>query len=269
MRPLGPARPSSPCLFSLAISKVTLDCQAGRCDLLGWVGIAVQVAITMVCAVAFVVVWRLESPRRPFATWAFDVSKQVVGSAYGKLYNIAQAITFAELLRHGADQQDQCVWYLMGIMVDCFVTTFLCWGANSLARPVLLRHYGVDIGDYEGHGSKAESGTGGGAAPSASAAAEVHMYLVQLTIWLLIITAVRLVVSVGLFFTQRAGYAFCAGIFEALGLHDPTSRLIFAVLVFPALADTFQIVVQDGFLKKPQEKASAAAGSQQQQQPAA
>jgi len=245
-------------------SHVAVLCEAGDCQLLGWTGIAVQVGITVVCALAYVAVWYMESPRRNFMTWLFDISKQVAGSAFGKLYNIAQAIVFAKLLRHSPDQQDQCVWYLMGILVDCFVTTFLCWGANTLARPILLQRYGIDIGDYEedtsvhakhninGQGSESDNGVG----TPAPVPVSFKMYAQQLGIWLLIIMAVRLLVSVGLFFTQHEVYPFCDSVFLFFGVEDPTWRLIFAVLIFPAVADTFQIVVQDNFLKKHRDQTS-------------
>lgn len=258
---------------------------SGGCNLLGVVGLGVQGGITAVCAAAMLGVWLAESPRRPFQTWAMDVSKQVVGAAYGKCYNIAQAVVFAKLSHGDASRQDQCVWYLLGIATDCLLTTFLCWGASCLVRPVLLKRFGVDIGDYgeevpviptpvrsrrRSHveslgidddyrslsgfslGSlRSLSGTsvnGSTAAPS-----RVRKWLLQLFIWLLIITVVRLAVSTWLFFTQAAGYALCAFVFEVLTLRGANAKMLFAVLVFPAIGDTFQIVVQDGFLKKPPE----------------
>lgn len=258
------------------VSDANVSCEAGDCELLGWVGIAVQVAITVVCAIAYIAVWLMESPRRNFMTWIFDISKQVAGSAFGKLYNIAQAIIFAELLRLSSDQQDQCVWYLMGIFIDCFVTTFLCWGANTLARPVLLRRYGIDIGDYgeeagfqtECHMHSPGSETDDSIGTRAPKPISFKMYLQQLGIWLSIIMAVRLLVSVGLFFTQHEVYTFCEGIFQFFGVEDPTWRLIFAVLIFPALADTFQIVVQDNFLKKHKDQADCSVSESAQEEAA-
>jgi len=254
------------------VSHAHVSCEAGDCKLLGWVGIAVQVAITVICALAYIAVWFMESPRRNFMTWLFDISKQVAGSAFGKLYNIAQAIIFAELLRHSSEQQDQCVWYLMGILIDCFVTTFLCWGANTLARPVLLQRYGIDIGDYEEEASvqakqhikSPGSETDDGIGIQAPTPVSFRMYAQQLGIWLSIIMAVRLLVSVGLFFTQHEVYTFCEGIFHFFGIEDPTWKLIFAVLIFPALTDTFQIVVQDNFLKKHKDQAACSVSESSQ-----
>lgn len=229
------------------------------CELLGLFGLAVQLAITVVCAIALVAVWFMETPRRPFLSWAFDVSKQVVGAAYGKLWNIAQSIIFAQLLRGSSAYQDQCVWYLMMLVADCFFLTFLCWYACNYCRPILLGRYYIDIGDYDGPaagGSRHSARLSGKGDLEASMdvhssfAVQARAYCVQLAIWIGIITACRLVLSVALFFLQHQLYGFYAGVFEALNLNSPEEKLLFSVLIFPAFSDTFQIVVQDRFLKK-------------------
>jgi len=230
------------------------------CDLLGTLGIAMQVAITVVCAVALICVWLCETPRRAFLTWVFDISKQVVGAAYGKLYNIAQSVIFASMLSSSLAHQDQCVWYLMSIAVDCLFLTFLLWGACAFTRPILLQRYGIDIGEYDEPLKRDADADKAVACDLEDRACDksresclpeqVQSYLVQLFIWLGIITAVRLCVSVLLFLIQFQLYEFFSGVFTVLGLVDPTSKLVFAVLVFPSCADTFQIVVQDRFLKK-------------------
>lgn len=223
------------------------------CNLLGRVGIAVQVAITVVCAIVFLCIWQFETPQRPFLTFIFDVSKQVVGSAYGKLYNIAQSVVFASILAVSAEHQDQCVWYLMSITMDCFVLTFLLWGANDYMRPILLDRYGIDIGDYDepcAHGTDPADAEKSKESPRADEAPQVRMWLAQMAIWLAIITVVRLFCSLILFFVQAKVYELHAGIFAALGLETKVEKLVFAVLIYPIFADTFQIAVQDNFLKK-------------------
>mmetsp|Transcript_48915 Transcript_48915/g.105353 ORF Transcript_48915/g.105353 Transcript_48915/m.105353 type:complete len:395 (-) Transcript_48915:113-1297(-) len=245
------------------------------CQLLGPLGVAVQVAITAVCAAAMLAVWLAESPRRPFITWALDVSKQVVGAAYGKCYNILQAEIFARALQVNAAHKDQCVWYLMGIATDCLVTTFLCWGANVLMRPILATRFGIDIGEYDGEVPviptpslrRGSSGLSLQIAPPSRSQSccyvkleepqwfggRIRTWLQQLGIWLLIITAVRLPVSLSLFLLQDFLYSFYASVFDLLNLHTATAKTIFAVLLFPAVGDTLQIMIQDRFLKKPNE----------------
>lgn len=241
------------------------------CNLLGPLGLFVQIAITGVCAAAMLAVWFMEVPRRPFTTWAFDVSKQVIGAAYGKVYNILQAEVFAHFLLRSPEQQDQCVWYLMGIATDCMLTTFLCWGANDALRPILLARCGIDIGDYDGEvpiiitptrRTRLSGGSSsychgllqtGCPAMAPGPAGRVRQWILQLGIWLVLLTTVRLVVSSWLFTFQAQLYAFYAGIFQVLHLKGAASKTIFSVLVFPAFGDTLQILIQDRFLRKRQD----------------
>mmetsp|Transcript_72352 Transcript_72352/g.183040 ORF Transcript_72352/g.183040 Transcript_72352/m.183040 type:complete len:297 (-) Transcript_72352:14-904(-) len=266
--PLGASVAAFPGAAALATPQESV--QLG-CELLGALGLAVQVAITGICAAVLFGVWLAETPRRPFVTWALDVSKQVVGAAYGKCYNILQAEVFAKALHLASGREDQCVWYLMGITTDCLVTTFLCWGANSLARPILARRWGIDIGDYDGEvpvlptptARKKLSGSSVCSTESSRSCGYIELaeplcvpdrlrtWMTQLGIWLLIITAVRLLVSLGLFLSKDWLYIFYANVFNVLRLHTSTAKTIFAVLVFPAFGDTFQILIQDRFLKKP------------------
>ncbi|CAK0838351.1 unnamed protein product [Prorocentrum cordatum] len=184
---------------------------------------------------------------------------------YGKFYNIAQAEFLARVLTARSGRVDQCVWYLEGIVTDCFLTTFFCWGAMKAARPVLLERCGVDVGNYEGEQQGlVPTAVGNDAAGSKDGLIEskyVHApilnvdtlsaWLLQVGIWIGIITAVRLVVTTYMFLTQDMMYIFFAGVFTVLHLHSELQKMIFAVLIFPAFGDTFQIVVQDFFLKKP------------------
>lgn len=225
------------------------------CNLLGPHGIALQVAITVVCAAAFIAVWFMEPDRRPFLTWVFDISKQVVGAAYGKMWNIAQSIIFAKLLLMDPKQQDQCIWYFMSISVDCLFLTMLLWPLCNYCRPILLERYNVDIGAYnEPIGADCEgafaSKEKGNLEPCELSRAEVQAWVFQLGIWLGLITTVRLFISIVLFFVQHEFYTLCDGLLTSLGLERPAERLTFVVLVFPMFADVFQIVVQDHFLKK-------------------
>jgi len=220
------------------------------CELLGAEGIAVQVAITLVCAFSMIAVWLLEPVRRPLFVWAFDMSKQVFAAGYGKMWNIAQSIIFAQFLRGHEEFQDQCVWYLMSITIDCLFLTFLCWGLTSLTRPILLNQFQIDIGDYESYEDSGDESEMKHILRSSTVGEKVYNYLEQLGIWIGIITVCRLVISVFLFFTQHQVYRSFASVFPMLGLETSTQKLIFSVLVWPFFADTFQIVVQDSFLKK-------------------
>mmetsp|Transcript_48869 Transcript_48869/g.140464 ORF Transcript_48869/g.140464 Transcript_48869/m.140464 type:complete len:268 (+) Transcript_48869:153-956(+) len=226
------------------------------CELLGPVGIAVQIAITIVCALSMIAVWLLEPVRRPFFVWAFDMSKQVIAAGYGKAWNIAQSIVFAHFLRGHDDYQDQCVWYMMSITIDCLFLTFMCWGVHTYTRPIWYEKFQIEIGEYESYEDPGFGSDDSEQQPQvhhgrpSTLSEKVRLYVEQLFIWLGIITVCRLVISIILFFGQHQIYVLFADLFYALGLVTQTQKLIFSVLVWPFFADTFQIVVQDSFLKK-------------------
>merc|ERR1712062_566345 len=138
-----------------------------------------------------------------------------------------------------------------GIVTDCFITTFLCWAATIAIRPILFSRCGIDIGDYDDDCRRSL----GGSPPSprgvgSCLSSKYGMYFAQLMLWLLVITGARLLVSTSFFFGQDLLYDIYKEVFVILRLSDPASKMIFAVLIFPALGDAFQIVVQDCFLKK-------------------
>merc|ERR1719229_1843379 len=99
-----------------------------------------------------VLLWLCEKRRRSLLTWLFDISKQIVANGYGKFWNISQSLVFARIRQEPAadDYEDECTWYLMSITLDCLCLTFLCCGLQTALRPILLRHCGVDVGDYTG-----------------------------------------------------------------------------------------------------------------------
>jgi len=220
--------------------------------LLGWLGLAVQVAIFFWCSLVMLGCWLTETPRRPFLTWALDGSKQVAAAIYGKFYNILQTVYFANFLVTPNQIEDPCVFYFMLIVTDCFFTTFLCWGANSMMRPILLRNWGIDIGDYGDDKERHFGAQRDLCEPPKSIQSKVSAYLEQLAAWLAIVAMVRFIVSIILLYFHVEFYVLVESLFRLMGLADPSLRLIFSVLIFPAAADAFQIIVQDYFLKKKQ-----------------
>jgi len=212
----------------------------------------VQVGIFTWCSIVMICCWLMERPRRAFLTWMLDGSKQVAAAIYGKFYNILQTVYFTAYLVQPQEMEDPCVFYLMLIITDCFFTTFLCWGANSLMRPILLRNFGIDIGDYGDDQAKEQAPTPrtGGCEPPLNWQGKVKSYLEQLATWIAIVAVVRFIVSLILLACHQPFYELVEAMFMHMELKDPSLRLIFSVLIFPAVADAFQICVQDYFLKK-------------------
>jgi hypothetical protein len=85
------------------------------------------------------------------------------------------------------------------------------------------------------------------------------MWACQILIWLVQLTAARLMLSTVFYLCQHQLYHIFAQVFVLLQLKTATMKLVFAALLFPAFSDTFQIVVQDCFLKDSEERRKALA----------
>jgi len=214
--------------------------------LMGPFGLLIQTLIVVLCAIALITVWMHEKPRRPFLTWAFDISKQVVGAGYGKGYNVLQSLYFAADPNAGSDE---CVWYLVGMVADCVIVTFLSWGLTSLLRPILQWRYGIDIGVY---GSTADEGASRRPRrpPPECLRGSLQMWWAQVAIWLGIITVVRVFMTMFLSIFKDDLYDIFASLFAVFGMQFREAKTVFAVLIVPAFGDIFQMVFQDYFLKR-------------------
>lgn len=147
------------------------DDNNGECKLLGSFAVFVQGALGALALLTLVYKrWR-ERPQRPVKVWAFDVSKQVVGSILLHLANVVMAMFSAGQIQAtiaksaasaaGVDTQDKyqpnpCSWYLLNLAVDTTVgiailiaiLKILTIGASytALARPlesIESGHYGT------------------------------------------------------------------------------------------------------------------------------
>mmetsp|Transcript_15838 Transcript_15838/g.43972 ORF Transcript_15838/g.43972 Transcript_15838/m.43972 type:complete len:270 (-) Transcript_15838:237-1046(-) len=226
-------------------------CEGGTCQLFGRFGIFVQLLIGAWCLLTLVVLWRCEAAdkRRPFLTWLGDMSKQLVGAAWGHFMNVFLALFVGNELEGGSTLNNQCVWYLMGFLSDILVVTFLCWWATSAARPLIRRKCGIDIGDYDQSDLHSPSPDGVAVVKGVPPWA---MWCIQTGIWLAIMTAVKVVVSVAMFSAQSHLYRWLAMAFQYGGLcHHARAQLITSVIIVPVIGDAFQLAVQDGFLKRP------------------
>ncbi|RVX67355.1 hypothetical protein B0A52_09136 [Exophiala mesophila] len=105
----------------------------GECKLLGSFAIFVQGALGALALLTLVYKRWKERPQRPLKVWAFDVSKQVVGSVLLHLANLVMAMFSAgqisdSLAKTAASvagvstedkyQPNPCSWYLLNLAID-------------------------------------------------------------------------------------------------------------------------------------------------------
>lgn len=234
-------------------------CGGGTCELLGLFGIFVQGIIAAWCMLTLVVLWRCETPRRPIFRWLGDMSKQLVGAAWGHFMNVMLAIVAGSSLATET-MENQCVWYLVGFLSDIVLGTFLSWWLTSSARPLFRLHCGLDIGAYEGIDGPEDNDDNEEEDGDATASAEARMpgwliWGVQTGIWVLILTLAKMIVLVGVYYGRGPIYTVIAlGFRWARLCAHQWKQLVFSVIVVPVIGDAIQFAVQDFFLKKNDDK---------------
>lgn len=95
------------------------DDNNGECRLLGPFSLLVQAALGALALLSLVYKrWR-ERPQRPVKVWAFDVSKQVFGSAMLHLANLLMSMFSAgQFELTNAYKPNPCSFYLLNLGID-------------------------------------------------------------------------------------------------------------------------------------------------------
>ena len=102
----------------------------GECQLLGPFAIFIQGALGALALLSLVFKrWR-ERPQRPVKIWAFDVSKQVVGSVLLHIANLFMSMLSSGQLSvtlsspsNGEFQANPCSFYLLNLAIDVSIMT--------------------------------------------------------------------------------------------------------------------------------------------------
>lgn len=92
----------------------------GECQLLGPFAIIIQASLGGLALFSLVIKrWR-ERPQRPVKIWAFDVSKQVMGSVLLHLVNVVLSMLSSGQLTVAAQQYDAnpCSFYFLNLAID-------------------------------------------------------------------------------------------------------------------------------------------------------
>lgn len=100
--------------------------ESGECHLLGSFALVIQGSLGLLALLSLVYKrWR-ERPQRPLKIWAFDASKQVVGSMLLHVANLLMSmlssgqlsVTLATVAGPGEYQANPCSFYLLNLAID-------------------------------------------------------------------------------------------------------------------------------------------------------
>jgi hypothetical protein len=128
----------------------------GECRLLGPFALIVQAALGGLALLALVFKRYRERPQRPLKIWAFDVSKQVVGSVLVHIANLVMSMLSSGQLSikvgpehiQGADEPytpNPCSFYLLNLAIDVsrsiLIHTKIVTCTNATIRPPSVFQY--------------------------------------------------------------------------------------------------------------------------------
>lgn len=226
---------------------------SGECRLLGSFALLVQLALGGLALLSLVYKrWR-ERPQRPLKIWAFDVSKQVVGSVLVHVANVFMSMltsgrfsikvepmsvqAAARLLRRDDDAYvpNPCSFYLLNLAID-----------TTLGIPILIILLRVFTGlaSYTPFGKPAESIQSGhyGSPP------KTWWWLKQSMIYFCGLFGMK--VCVLILFLMLPWIARVGD--WALGWTDGNEKLqiVFVMMLFPLIMNAMQYYIIDSFIKK-------------------
>ena len=115
----------------------------GECKLLGPFALFVQGALGLLALLSLVFKrWR-ERPQRPVRVWAFDASKQVVGSVLLHIANLLMSMLSSGELTIKANeyQANPCSFYLLNLAMDVSWSTVLYLSIGLLKLIVNIDDY--------------------------------------------------------------------------------------------------------------------------------
>jgi hypothetical protein len=202
-----------------------------RCRLLGGLfASCIQASLALLCIAMLVVKRQYEHPRRDWYVWFLDVMKQGMGSSFGHFSNIY----LSQVIAYTISDADECQWYCFTYIVDCtFGTAINLFFLRIFERmveqnPVTSRIF--RFGDY-------------GDPP------QLTIFFVQLVVWLLIVTSVKLLILTTLLNFLLPINSWINYIFT--GISDNAElELIVVMILVPTLLNSVQFWVTDTFLKK-------------------
>jgi len=111
---------SSPSWNSTLSGESRAGAEGGQCRLLGPFAVIVQAVLGVLALLSLVFKRWQERPQRPVKIWAFDASKQVVGSALLHVANLLMSmVSSGELkVKAGDYQANPCSFYLLNLAID-------------------------------------------------------------------------------------------------------------------------------------------------------
>ncbi|KAE8350241.1 Vaculolar membrane protein-domain-containing protein [Aspergillus coremiiformis] len=208
----------------------------GECRLLGPFSLLVQVALGALALLSLVYKRWGERPQRPLKVWAFDVSKQVFGSAMLHLANLLMSMFSAGQLEITSKYKpNPCSFYILNLGIDTTlgipILIFILHILNRLAlyTPLADPPESIKSGNY-------------GRPPCAT------WWFKQSMIYFVGLLGMKICVF---FLIQLLPFIVKVGDWALRWTEGNTAvQIIFVMLLFPVIMNAIQYYIIDTFIKK-------------------
>lgn len=202
-----------------------------RCRLVGGAfAVLVQVFLFSVVVCTLYLKWMFERPRRPRTLWLFDSARQAIGAGTGHILNIVLAMVLSGMV----SDANECAWYFLSQSLDTVVGVPVMF--------LVLRTYERTLGR--------ELPRSGDYYVASAKRIDFATWVRQVVTWVLIVLLTKSLLFLPLIEFNAPLSSAMTGLFKPLD-KSPKGSLVFVMVVWPALCNSVQFYVIDGFLKKP------------------
>lgn len=163
-----------------------------------------------------------------------DASKQFAGAGWIHILNLMFASALNSIMSNG----DECEWYWINIMVDTTLGTLVAYVLLKIANNFVRKKMPHSAEDFKCGEYRGEDGI-----------ISMKKYGKQLTVWLVVVTSMKVLMVLFMFFFSAPLLAI-AGAILAPFLTQPWLKLLVVMIIFPLIMDAFQIWMVDNFIKK-------------------
>jgi hypothetical protein len=205
----------------------------------GLSGLAVQGLLALCCLGVFFLKRKNETAKlgdsaRTKEEFVLDASKQFAGAGWIHVMNLAFASGLNSFMSNG----DECEWYWINIMVDTTIGTGVAYVFLQIANAFIRKKMPASAQDFKLGEYRGEDGI-----------LSMSKYVKQLTVWLVVITCMKILMVLFMFLFSGPLLAL-AGFILAPFLTQPFLKLVVVMIFFPLVMDAFQIWMVDNFIKK-------------------
>ncbi len=191
----------------------------------------------------------LAHPKRPFATWVMDSSKQGLSSFTVHFINLATSAGMARHTSHifsnvtevessGPSQDDECALYFVAFLLDTTLGIFVTYLFVRLT--ILLARRGLACKSWECPGYYGEE--------KADSYGRIKNWAEQCFQWFLVTVAMKGVMTAILWFWEDRIQAWGDRTFERIRVDSPKLELVLVMVVAPAVLNTVQFWLNDEIL---------------------